>query len=100
MLNVLRSSAFASSAPYRFPFTSRRLDFSPPYLRAIFLVLGTVYAVANLSAELVMNRIFNGVPQPPALLLTHADTAVRLFPFDPHLRATRRYIRQQLEQRP
>ena len=49
-------------------------------------------------AEAKMSDVFNGKPRPFRVLIDEADSAMRWFPFDPHLRLGWRNVHHNLDQ--
>lgn len=64
--------------------------------RAIWFAIALLYASFDLTAEFIMARTVNGKPQPASIVLSEADRAVSLFPFDMRLREYRRWVRHEV----
>ena len=60
------------------------------------MAIALLYAWANITADLKMQAIFDGQSRTTTETLSLADAAVARFPFDPYIRAKRRYIRRQI----
>jgi len=66
--------------------------------RATWFLFGCYIAVGSLMAEAKMSDVFNGKPRPFRVLIDEADSAMRWFPFDPHLRLGWRNVHHNLDQ--
>ena len=92
-------SQSVSRSPYLSHFTFRGLLSWRLLLRAIWLAAGLTYFYVDLTAELELHKTVNGRAQSPEQLIAEADWAVARFPFDPHLRAMRRWVKFEILKR-
>ena len=96
--NALSSSPVSWNASSVLRCICRPRCFCALSLRALWLAATLLFAWRSHQAETLMPSILDGKAHSVGDYLTISDEAVRLYPFDQHLRDSRIFIRKQIEQ--